>query len=483
MIDHVDCAYLLPDARRDVARNRRIRFDGERIGAVEDAEPRECRAVLALPALVNAHDHARSVRASSFGAAGKPLETWLHWMALLPAVDPYLAAAVSLARGALGGAGTIMVHYTRVQGITDLVTEAQQVARAAHDVGVRAGFAVALRDINPLVYGPSEPVLAALSPAVRATIEQRFAGPSPSTAAMLDRVDAIAAACDRPDFNVQYGPAGVQWCSEALLRAVADASARTRRRVHMHLLETRYQRKWADRTFPRGIVTYLDEIGLLSPRLTLAHCTWARPQELELVAARGATIAVNTSSNLGIRSGIAPVAQMIRSGCRVALGLDGLALDEDDDALRELRLGHLLHAGAGFAVDVDRATALAMAFENGCRSVLNSQDGGALVPGAPADMLLLDWTRLDEDRLPIGLDPRDLLFARANARHIDELIVRGRSIVRQGRVMGIDLPSLQTELLARLRAGIAENAALAPALRALSHEIAARLEPSHASCW
>ena len=64
----------------------------------------------------------RPVRSSSFGAAGKPLEIWLHYLALLPAVDPYLAAAVSLARCVLGGAGAVMVHYTRVQGLTDYVT-------------------------------------------------------------------------------------------------------------------------------------------------------------------------------------------------------------------------------------------------------------------------------------------------------------------------------------------------------------------------
>ena len=75
---------------------------------------------------------------SSFGTFGKPLEMWIHYLALVPAVDPYLASTVSLARSALGGAGVVMVHYTRVQGLTDLPTEVMHVAR---DVGVRVGFA------------------------------------------------------------------------------------------------------------------------------------------------------------------------------------------------------------------------------------------------------------------------------------------------------------------------------------------------------
>src|SRR4029077_17775969 len=116
----------------------------------------------------------------------------------------------------------------------------------------------------------------------------------------------------------------------------------------MHLLETSTQRAWLDANYAGGILKFLDGIGFLSPRLTLAHCTWARPDELELIAERGATISVNTSSNLHLRSGIAPLKEMVKRGCRVALGLDGSAFDEDDDALREMRLGHLLPPRGAF---------------------------------------------------------------------------------------------------------------------------------------
>ena len=43
-----------------------------------------------------------------------------------------------------------------------LVEEARAIARAAGDVGIRIAFAIAVRDQNPIVYGDSEPVLAAL---------------------------------------------------------------------------------------------------------------------------------------------------------------------------------------------------------------------------------------------------------------------------------------------------------------------------------
>ncbi len=339
-------------------------------------------------------------------------------------------------------------------------------------------------------------MLAGLPADAREEISRRFIRKPVPYAEQVTLVDAVAAAAASALFDVQYGPQGVQWCTPELLAAVAEASQRSGRRVHMHLLETRYQRDWADAAYPDGIVRYLDRIGLLSARLTLAHCTWARPDELELVAERGATIAVNTSSNLGLRSGITPLAEMVRRGCRVALGLDGLALDEDDDALREMRLAHLLHGGSGFRIDVDRSRLLEMAFLNGRRSVLNDDDGGTLAGGQPADILLLDWNAVDDDRLRPDLDPLDLLFARTNARHLREVIVDGRSIVRDGRVTGIDFPAMRdgaggtfTLRLARehglrkcvARARARDHVPLRhPAAVLLDH--ACRQSPSHLRC-
>ena len=458
-----------------------MRIDGDRIATVEPSVPPP-RRLMALPALTNAHDHARLTSTTSYGGAGKPLEAWIAYLALLPSIDPYLAAAVSLSRSALGGAAAIMVHYTRVQGLTDLPTEVAEVARAAGDVGVRVGFAVAMRNRNPLVYGPSEPILAALSAGARAEVERRYMRPPLSVQAQMELVEAVAKAAANPMFDVQYGPQAVQWCTHELLDAIADASKRTGRRVHMHLLETSTQRAWLDANYPGGILKFLDGIGLLSPRLTLAHCTWARPDELELIAARGATISVNTSSNLHLRSGVAPLKEMVQRGCRVALGLDGSTFDEDDDALREMRLAFLLHQGIAFATDVSRPAMLRMAFQNGRFSVTNKDDGGSLAPGMPADILVLDWDAVDADHLRDDLDPQDLLFSRATMGHIHELIVGGRSVVREGRVLGIDYSAMRDDMLARLRSAMHQNDGLAKALRELEPAIASHYKSQPPCC-
>jgi cytosine/adenosine deaminase-related metal-dependent hydrolase len=470
----IDCAHLLDGT--GVRTNQTIEIEGDRIHSLRPWAGASKPRLLAMPALVNAHDHGRAVRTTSIGAGGKPLETWLQYLALFPSVDPYLAAAVSLGNSALGGAGIVMMHYTRAQGFTDLPTEVAEVARAARDVGVRVGFAVSMKDRNPIGYGPPEPLLDALPPAARDEIVSRFVRPPMAPKDLIKLVEDVAAAADSPTFNVQYGPNGVQWCSDALLEAIAEASALSGRRVHMHLLETRYQRGYLDQLYGGDVVKFLDSIGLLSPRLTLAHCVWARPDELELLEARGVTISTNSSSNLKLRSGVAPVAKMLGCGCRVAMGIDGSALDDDDDMLRELRLTHLLHLGSGFTPKVSESDMLSVAASTGRLSVTNSAEGGIIEAGAPADLLLLDYDALDDDALRDDIDPVDIVFARANARHIRELIVAGRPVVQDRRVLGIDLEAARREVLLRMRAGQPAMASFAVALSHLDRAVGEQME-------
>lgn len=406
---------------------------------------------LILPGLVNAHDHARPLSPTSFGAASLPLESWLPRLAVMTPQDPYLAAAAPFARAARSGCVSIMAHYTRAHGAMPYPDEVKQVARAGADVGVHVAFAVAMRDMNPLVYGDSGPLLASLPGSARAHVEGLFGAPLPPISAQMDLVEAADAAAAGPQFTVQYGPTGMQWCSRPLLEAIADASERTGRRVHMHFLETKYQRDWADTHLPQGAAQYLKDIGLLSPRLTLAHCVWARDEDLELIAEAGAIIATNASSNLHLRSGIAPIGRAIQLGCKVAVGLDGSALDEDDDMLREIRLGHFLHAGWGYDELVSRERYLADAVSHG-RSANGLAGSGLTANTSAPDYVELSLQTLDRDQI-MPVDPLDYLFARATRANIRKVVAGGKVIVDDGAVLGVDLPAIEAELRATYRAG------------------------------
>ncbi|MGY8705730.1 amidohydrolase family protein [Bradyrhizobium sp. 18BD] len=428
-----------------------LRHDGGVITDIaEGAGPGSDPRSFVIPAFVNAHDHARAT-ASSFGAVGMPLEGWILRTALGTPVDPYMTAASALARSAKAGCAAMMVHYTRPSGTMPLLDEAKAIAKAASDVGIRIAFALAVRDQNPIVYGDAEPLLAGLPGDDRKTIEELFVRAPMSPKVYIEITDAIAAAIAGPMVDVQLGPAGVQWCSKPLLEAVAENSARTGRRIHMHLLETVYQRAWADQHFP-DMVRWLRDIGFLSERLTLAHCIHARPDELEMIAASGARIVTNFSSNMHLRSGLAPIAAAHTCGCAIAVGVDGLALDEDDDILREMRLVQMAHGGLGFKQTWTPAELFALAIRNGRRAT-GAPGSGELVAGNPADYVVIDLDRLDRDRI-MPVDPMALLFARGNASLVKEVVVAGRTIVRDGVCLGVDLPAIEQELRGMYRANV-----------------------------
>ena len=405
-----------------------------------------------IPALVNAHDHARPT-ASSFGAVNMPLESWIMRSAFGTPPNPYLAAASALARSARAGCGAMMLHYTRPSGTMGLVDEAKAIGRAANDVGIRMAFALAVRDQNPVVYGDGEPVLSQLKADDRKTIEDMFVRPGMSPKDYVSLTEEIASAIACPTIDVQFGPAGVQWCSKPLLEAIAERSALTGRRVHMHLLETIYQRGWADQAFPGGMVRYLKDIGLLSNRLTLAHCIHTTADERELIAESGTRIVTNFSSNMHLHSGLAPIADAHKCGCAIAVGVDGLALDEDDDVIREMRLVQMMHGGVGFERTWTRAEFLGLAVRNG-RNATGAPGPGELAPGAAADFVVLDLDRLDRDAI-MAMNPLELLFARCNATLIRDVVVAGKMIVRDGVVLGVDLPAIDQELRGLYRSGAA----------------------------
>ncbi|MGX1321960.1 cytosine/adenosine deaminase-related metal-dependent hydrolase [Bradyrhizobium sp. USDA 377] len=449
MATDISASSLFRGPDRGVSDNVVLRHDGGVITDISERAGPGPRSFV-IPAFVNAHDHARAT-ASSFGAVGMPLESWILRTALGTPVDPYLAAASALARSAKAGCAAMMVHYTRPSGTMPLVEEAKAIAKAASEVGIRIAFAMAVRDQNPIVYGDAEPVLAGLGRDDRKSIEDLFVRAPMSPKAYIELTDAIAAAIAGPMMDVQLGPAGVQWCSKPLLEAVAENSARTGRRIHMHLLETVYQRAWADQHFP-DMVRWLRDIGFLSERLTLAHCIHARPDELEMIATSGARIVTNFSSNMHLRSGLAPIAAAHKCGCAITVGVDGLALDEDDDILREMRLVQMAHGGLGFKATWTPAEMFSLAVRNGRRAT-GAPGSGELAAGNPADFVVIDLDRLDRDRI-MPVDPMALLFARGNASLVKEVVVAGKTIARDGVCMGVDLPAIEQELRAMYRANV-----------------------------
>ncbi|WP_315855113.1 hypothetical protein [Chenggangzhangella methanolivorans] len=72
---------------------------------------------------------------------------------------------------------------------------------------------------------------------------------------------------------------------------------------------------------------------------------------------------------------------------------------------------------------------------------------------------MLDLDALDRDAV-MPVDPLDLLFARATASHLRELVVAGRSVVSDGKLTSVDLDGAEAELRARFRQDVGRYAEL-----------------------
>lgn len=403
---------------------------------------------LVIPGLANAHDHGRGLRRLAFGGVDDALECWMvSTFALHPKVDPYLTAAVAFSRLAMAGVTSVVHCHSNV--FHDLKTEALETCRAARDVGIRIAFVVPMRDRNYLVYEGDNRILDDLDPADAEAVRARLYKVSRPAKEQVALVGELAELCDSDLVNVQFGPYGVEWSTDGLRELAAEDSASTGRRIHIHCPETKLQREWIDARHPNGFVNHLDDIGFLSNRLTIAHGVWLRHQECERMAERGVIVSVNTSSNLRLRSGIAPVAQFIETGMAMGLGIDTLALDDDDDALRELRLTYRLHAGTSFdeVLTPDRLFETSMC--TGACAVTGRDDFGTIAPGHPADLVVLDYERMAEDVIDDASSELDVLLARATKDYVRNVVVQGREIVRDGLPTGVDYPALRAELAAQ----------------------------------
>ena len=446
---------LAAPGREPALRDAAVEVEGGRIRAVrtgaeaEAADRGGAEDLLALPAMVNAHDHGYGLRPLALGGADDALECWIASLTGRPTFDPGLETAIAFARMAHAGIGAT-VHCHNSLAAERLADEAAEVAGAAAEVGIRVGFSCPILDRNAFAYGDQRELLPNLDPVDRDRLTSVLSRAGPA-AHLVNQVEEVAAAFESERFRVQYGPIGPQWCEDETLERIARAAADHDRRVHMHLLESPRQREWLDFTYPRGILRHLDDIGFLSPRLAVAHGVQLTEAECELLAERGVTVAVNTSSNLRIRSGIAPVARFIARGLRFGLGLDGGAHDDDQDYFRDLRLVWRLHNGTGLEPAFPPARLFDAALRDGARIIDGSEDYGTVRAGARADLVALDYGAMTADFLVESDDELDVLLTRATSAHVRHLIVDGREVLRDGRLTGPDLAGMESELMDRAR--------------------------------
>lgn len=408
---------------------------------------------VAMPGLINAHHHV-GLTPFQLGARDQPLELWFAERLAMRDVDPRLDALYSAFEMIASGVTTVQHLHSRAPGSQDaVVARAGAILQAYCDIGMRVSYSFALRDQNRMIYAADAEFIEMLPAHARAPMAAYLGGFAIPIEDQIGVFHLLRAAwADVSQVAIQIAPANLHWLSDMALEQAARLSEDTGAPMHMHLLETPYQKEYARQRTGRSAVDYIDRLGLLGPRLTIGHGTWMTPDDIALLAERGACLCHNCSSNLRLKSGTLDLNAVLAAGIPCALGIDEAGLNDDRDMLQEMRLALTLHRPAGHARPAPSAADIfRMATAHGAATTSFAGKIGHLAPGMEADIVLLDWDQVTRPWQDPARSLVEVILRRARTNAVESVMIGGTVVYHEGKFLRIDHGDVHTQIGAALR--------------------------------
>lgn len=253
-----------------------------------------------MPGLINAHHHAAAVSDTQQGRLDDVLEPWLLAHAANRSAGSRLDSTI-FAAGRLLRSGITSVVDMAGCGAADAAGKAamEDQVLAYETAGLRGCVCPGYYFRSRLVHNGDAAFLATLPAALRARAEQELlppswppAGPAEEEAheeaectAYLEMMDALLSSAEQQQLRfarLGYGPPGLQWVGAKAFQRIAAAAEEHDTIVQTHAQESLYERLDGPRHDGASHIAQLDSLGCLSPRLSLAHITWASEADLQL---------------------------------------------------------------------------------------------------------------------------------------------------------------------------------------------------------
>jgi putative selenium metabolism protein SsnA len=400
----VQRADVLVDAGRIVA-----------VGAPDEQLPDEridASGCLVIPGNVNAHMHLYSALARGMPYRLAPPSDFVQilqrvWWRLDRALDDETVRASALVGGLealLAGTTTLIDHHASpnaIDGSLDVVAE------ALASLGLRSVCCYEVTDRD---------------------------GPERSRAGLAENERFIrrSATGELPLARGMVGAHASFTLFDETLVACAGLASDTVAGLHIHAAEDAADEADSVRRHGVRVARRLADAGALDDRTLLAHGVHLDEEEARLVRDAGATLAHNPRSNMNNAVGRTPLAWL---GERVALGTDGIGSDMFAESQAAFFRWHDDGASPAPGWPLARlATGSSVAARAFGEPAL-----GRLEPGAPADLVILDYdapTPLDADSLA-----GHWLYGVA-ARWVRDVVVAGSVVVRDRRLTRQDQDAL-----------------------------------------
>src|SRR3954466_2311556 len=464
--------YLLTDPRKKekgVLKNGAIVVKGDRIaaaGAFEELQRANPGTKelgngrqLRVPGLVAAHSHGRGMSPIQKGVQNDFLENALFDWAYMHLLPPELCAGMTAYHHIRSGC--TLLHHNGFDDDGALgKTRAHVAIKVYLDSGLRLAFSPGVRDESKLAldeFGFFKTLPADLQEFARPRVEYDKAQLEADYFALFAELHGKY---NNNETRILLSPSWAHGLTERFARRIVDTAA-SKTQIHMHTLQSPVQKQYGLRRHGRPTFEWLDSVGPGGKNVTYGHAIHVTQADIDLMGRRGASVTNHPSCNFIMRNGITPVMQMRKAGINVAMGLDDKTVNDDEDAVMELRMMHKVHRLGTYELSeppLDAYEAFEIATLNGARVCGFEGEAGALVPGMKADAVLVDLDRVENQP---WLDPRsDIVEAfvqRAMGSDVDTVVVDGRVVMEDRKLKLLDVEALFAEVREFCAKGLSEE--------------------------
>jgi 5-methylthioadenosine/S-adenosylhomocysteine deaminase len=427
-----------------------ILIDGDTIAAVlppgenasGDVKRVDAHDRLLIPGLINAHTHAPAALNKGI-ADGWSLELLLNaypWTGGGRGTETkYLSARI----GALEmlRKGCTACYDMAAEIPAPSVEGVHAVARAYADVGIRAVVAPMMADTT--FYRAIPGLIEAMPGPLREKAEAMRATPYDVSLAVCKEI-VENWPFDREKQRPALAPTIPHHCTDPFICGCRDLAKAHGIGVQMHVAESKTQAVVGPRKYGTTLVGHLHKLGMLGPNFTAAHAVWLDDDDMARMADAGASVAHNPGSNLKLGSGLGAARKMRDRGVNLGIGTDGCMSSDNQNVFEAMRIAAFISRVQGpdpkswlTATEVFEA-----ATKGGARALGMENLIGQIAPGFKADIVFLDLTSIHY--VPLNVPLYHVVFAE-DGTGVDRVMVGGRILVEDGKVLGVDMAKLAAE--------------------------------------
>lgn len=230
---------------------------------------------------------------------------------------------------------------------------------------------------------------------------------------------------------------------EPTIRYLSERAKELGAHLHIHLSETESEhQECKERHNGMTPTAFFASCGAFDVPTLCAHGVYLTDEDYRILAAHGATVAHNPTSNLKLGSGIMRLRNALEAGVNVALGTDGVSSNNNLDMLFELRLASILHKGVNRQADHTSAKEMfSLIAKNGAKAQ-GRTDCGEIKIGNKADLVLIDMDRCS------NIPCYDIYASFAYSIHSSDVILTmcdGNILYENGEFKTIDIERIKAE--------------------------------------